>query len=516
MTYSFNLVEQKWIPCVHFDGRVEEFSLREVLTQAHTLSGIQGDSPLETAALYRLLLAILHSALRGPRNRSEWSGLWAKSYWEPDLVNDYLDKWHDCFDLFHPEKPFYQVKDERAKVKSVITLVIDMASGNNGSLFDHHTEDVGVSLTPAKAAKTLVVAHNFSLAGLWMPGVTFTDAPWGRGIIFFVESDDLFKTLALNLLSYPDESRNNMASSRYDKPAWEREDPHLPIRQIPEGYLDYLTWQNRRVLFIPEGDEKAPEVRSMTMAPGLRLDGSILDPMKLYRTGNEEGYFSTRFTEDRSIWRDSASLFGLKSTRGNFPPKSFYWLADLAGEDAIPLQQKYRFMALGMANDQAKVEFFQQEHMPLPLEYLEQEELVESLASALELAEKTRFALKIASQWLALLVVSPKSDGKKWREVDRISKDQSEKLMTHWNVERFYWQQLGIPFQRFLEDLPEHPEALATWKEIIRRAAWDALEQAANFAGTDALALKADVRARGSLGYSLKELFPEPEKEVTA
>ncbi len=516
MTYSFNLIEQKWIACVHFDGRVEEFSLHEALARAHELRSIQGDSPLETAALYRLLLAVLHSALRGPGNRAEWGKLWAKGQWEPGLINDYLDKWRERFDLFHPERPFYQMADNRAKAKSVITLVIDMASGNNAAFFDHHTEDVGVSLSAAKAARTLITAHNFGLAGLFLPGATFTDAPWGRGIIFFVEGDNLFATLALNLLAYPDEKKNNMSSSKTDRPAWEKDDPHQPVRHIPEGYLDYLTWQNRRVLLTPEGEESAPVVRQMTMAPGLRLDATILDPMKLYRAGKEEGYYSTRFSEDRALWRDSASLFGLKSTRGYFPPQTFYWLAYLVEEGAVPKAQKHRFMALGMANDQAKVEFFQQEHSPLPLEYLNDADLVETLATALDLAEKTRFALKIASQWLALLVISPKSDGKKWQEVDRISKDQAEKLIMHWNVERFYWQKLEISFQRFLEDLPEHPEAFDTWKETIQRAAWDALEQAASAAGTDALALKAAVRARGTLVYSLKELFPESEKEVTA
>jgi len=515
MTYSFNLVDQKWIPCVHPDERVEEFSLRKVLTQAHELRGIQGDSPLETAALYRLLLAILHSALRGPRDRSEWADLWAKSLWEPELVDGYLGKWSGCFDLFDPIKPFYQVGDERAKLKSVITLAIDMVSGNNAVLFDHHTEEVGVSLSAAKAARTLIVSHYFGLAGLWMPGITFTDAPWGRGIIFFVEGDNLFKTLALNMLSYPNEKRNNMSSSRADKPAWEKEDPHQPVRQIPEGYLDYMTWQSRRVLLFPEGNESSPVVRSMTLAPGLRLDSSILDPMKLYRAGKEEGYISTRFSEDRALWRDSASLFGLKGTRGNSPPKTFYWLADLAADNAIPKQQKYRFMALGMANYQAKVEFFKQEHLPLPLEYLEQDDLIEKLANALDLTEKTRFALKIASQWMALLVVSPKSDGRKWQEVNRISKDQAQKLTLHWNTERFYWQKLEIPFLHFLEDLPDHPGAFTAWNKTVRSAAWDALEQAANFAGTDATALKAAVRARGILGYSLKELFPESKEEVT-
>jgi hypothetical protein len=171
-------------------------------------------------------------------------------------------------------------------------------------------------------------------------------------------------------------------------------------------------------------------------------------------------------------------------------------------------------MALGMANDQAKVEFFNEEHMPVPLAYLEKDELVEQLAAATQKAEDTRFSLKVASQWMALLIVSPKSDGKKWREIDKISKNQAEALAIHWNVERYFWQQLEVPFLDLLESLPNHPEALASWYETVRRAAWDALEQEASLAGLHAIALKAAVRARGMLGYSLKELFPDPDKEV--
>ena len=47
MTYSFNLIDQPWIPCAHPNGLMEEFSLRETLARAHDLRGVQGDSPLE-------------------------------------------------------------------------------------------------------------------------------------------------------------------------------------------------------------------------------------------------------------------------------------------------------------------------------------------------------------------------------------------------------------------------------------------------------------------------------------
>lgn len=510
MTYSFNLIDQKWIPCVHLDGHMEEYSLRDTLTQAQILRGIQGDFPLETASIYRLIIAVLHSVFRGPSNQSVWAELWSLRKWDMQQIDNYLNAWQDRFDIFHPLKPFYQIADDRAKPKSIISLVMDMAAGNMGTLFDHHNEIEGEAISPAKAARTIITAQTFGLAGLALPGAPFTDAPWARGVIFFVEGSNLFETLALNLLPYPDEKRNNMSSGTNDKPAWENDDPYKPMRQIPMGYLDYLTWQNRRVLLIPEGDVNSPIVRSITVAPGLRLDANILDPMKLYRSGKKEaGFISTRFTEDRALWRDSATLFGLNNQKGNFPPKTFYFLADLAVNGYIPSHQLYRFMAMGMANDQAKIEFFQEQHLPLILDYLENEELVERLSSALELAEQIRFSLRIASQWLALLIVSPKSDGMKWPEIDRISKTNAENLITHWNISRYYWQQLEIPFMQLLGELPKHPESIQTWLSTVQQTAWNALEQAINYAGNDAIALKAAVRARNMLGYSLKEFFPK-------
>jgi CRISPR system Cascade subunit CasA len=506
MIYSFNLIDREWIPCIQPDGGLAEFSLRQVLQRAHELRGVQGDNPLETAALYRLLIAVLHSALRGPRKQSEWASLWHKGRWEAVLVNGYLDQWHEHFDLFHPEKPFYQISDERVKPKSVISLVMEMSAGNMATLFDHHTEIAGEVLTAAKAARKILVAQNFGLAGLSGLDQKFTDAPWGRGIIFLAESDTLFKTLILNIFRYPDEEI--MPWSTIDQPAWEMDDPHKPERRIPKGYLDYLTWQNRRILLVPEGDEADPMVRIMSVAPGLRLDATVMDPMKLYHSGKREGFIITRFQEDRALWRDSASLFCSRSQLSIRPPKTLDWIAKLAANEDIPHQQAYRLMGLGMANNQAKVEFIHEEHLPLPLDYLERDELVEQLGTSLDLAEKCRFSLRQASQWLALLVISPNSDEKKWPEIGQISKDQADKLTVHWNVERSYWQQLEIPFLHLLEDLPSHTEALAGWKETLRKAAWNALEQAANFAGDNAIALKAAVHARGKLGYSLNNLIP--------
>jgi CRISPR system Cascade subunit CasA len=518
MTYSFNLVDQPWIPCIAPDGRARELSLREALKQAHILRGITGDSPLETAALYRLLLAIVHSAFRGPESAADWNELWQAGAWDTPWLNAYLDKWQHRFDLFDPERPFYQGKDDRVRAKSIINVVMDMASGANATLFDHHTETIGAMLTCPQAARLVVAVQTFGLAGLCDPQqkLVFTDAPWARGIIFLVESDTLFQTLALNLLRYDDDHPLGFAATGNDCPAWESENP-LEEREYPKGYLDYLTWQNRRILLIPEGDETQPGISVVSIAPGLRLNATLLDPFKNYRKDEQLGYLSTRFSEERALWRDSSALFNVKEQSEKHPPANFAWIARLADLGYIEVQRTLRFMALGMANNQAKVEFFRQEHMPLPLAFLEDSQLVGQLDSALLKAEETRGKLWSAVSWMSVLIVSPNSDGKSWKDINRITKEQAAQLYNHWSVEREYWGALELPFLRLLEGLPADPgTAMNEWEDTLKQTAWLVLEKAADQAGDSVHALKAAVRARGVLGHGLKELFPEPEKEVSA
>jgi CRISPR system Cascade subunit CasA len=516
MTYSFNLVEQPWIPCSAPDGQARELSLRETLKQAHTLRGIAGDSPLETAAIYRLLLAVLHSALRGPESAAAWNELWQAGKWDTPWLNAYLDKWQHRFDLFDPQRPFYQANDERVRSKSIISLAIDMASGNNAALFDHHTEDVGADVLPAKAARILIVAQTFGLAGLTGIEQKFTDAPWGRGIIFMVEGDTLFQTLALNCLRYGGDYPVDVPIIGEDLPAWESDDPYKP-REVPNGYLDYLTWQARRILLKPEGNVSQARVSQVTIAPALRLEASRLDPFKNYRKDEKSGYLSSRFYEDRVLWRDSSALFNVKVSDNHHPPANFAWVALLADKGYIETHRTLRYIALGMANDQAKVEFFRQEHMPLPLAFLENSDLVGKLEAALLLATETRKSIWSAASWMSVLIVAPNADGKNWKDINQNTKVQGAHLYNHWSVERDFWGTLEVPFFHLLEGLPDDPEiAMKTWKDTLKHTAWEALDKAANQAGNTIHALKAAVRARGKLGYGLKELFPEPEKEVIA
>jgi len=519
MTYTFNLIDQPWIPCLQKGGGIVELGLGETFARAHEMREVQGDTPLETAAIYRLLLATLHRIF-GPANPRDWKRLWSAGRWDATQVEEYLECWHARFDLFDEERPFYQATDlDFPTPKSIINAIPQMASGNNATLFDHHLEGQGATLDPAQAARTLLTVQAFGLGGLsGQKERPYTDAPWGRGVIFLMEGDTLFETLALNLFPpNPDQQQPD------DCPAWECNDPFSPSREHPHGYLDLMTWQSRRVLLLPEEVKGRTMVRNIRIAPGLRLSASVLDPYKHYRKSKTAGLISLRFLEDRALWRDQASLLRyMEDFKEAFPPENLRWIAKLYGAGAIDLHNAYRCMGLGMANDQAKVDFMRHERLPIPGEYFANIELVDRLNDALQFAEQTRGKLWAALHDMAAFFLYPQvvlknqEDKEKRFRLNEQQNKEVNRLMDHWGAERIYWSTLEMPFFRLLAALPKDADlALKTWQAILRGAAWEAFRFAENLVGDSNEGLRATVAGSGQLAYGLATLFPnlKPEQE---
>ena len=518
MTPSFNLVDAAWVPCVTQDGTVQEFGLYEALTRAHELQGLHGESPLVEAALYRLLLAILHRKF-GPAGYEAWQALWLRGHWDESSLLDYFDHWRGRFDLFDAERPFYQAPDDRVKPKSLLSLVPHQASGNNPTLFDHSQESRGLELSPAESARALVTAQAFGLGGLSGLPQKFTDGTCARGIIFLVQGTNLFETLALNLIRYPDPGL--FPSEGQDLPAWEMDDPYLPGRQQPLGYLDYLTWQNRRVLLRPlVGADQQISVREMTVAPALRLASGLRDPMKHYRLDEKRGPRRLDFHEERALWRDSAALFRLRGREAQGgslyqPPQALSWLYELPEDGSLTDADQAsvrRLRALGMASYQGRVDFYQSEELPLREVYLRDEALVEQLRLALDLAENTRNQLWGALSRLAALTISPEADREGGRQP---AKGDVAKLITQWGGERDYWGRLGVPFFSTLDALadPDRQDAAWTaWVQTLSRAAWQVLDRMIDQLGDDAAALKASVLARGQMAAGLGKVLKDHQE----
>ncbi len=513
--FSFDLIAEPWLPCVRPDGGQELLSLRRALTEAHAIRELGGESPLVVVALHRLLLALLHRVF-GPANGEAWAALWRRGAFDAAVLDAYFAQWHDRFDLFHPQRPFYQAADPRVKPKSVLTLILDMSSAG---IFEHSEID-NVTLSPAQAARALITAETFSIAGLSGLEQKFTDCAVTRGVHFLVEGDSLFETLALNLLRYPDDGV--MPTSDDDRPVWEMDDPFRPARSVPLGYLDYLTWMNRRILLLPEMGSEGPVVRRFTWAPALRLATNVLDPFKHYRFDPDPktgGYKMLRFREERALWRDSAALFSLHQSRESSaqarPPRPFAWLYALYEDDPALFGRRalYRFRAQGMASDQARVFFYRDERLPLPLAYLESEELVSRLWETTNRAEAAARQLWSACRTLATFVIKPNADA---ADAKPPAREDLDRLTASWAAERHYWAALELPFRQLLVALPDDPgAATAAWHAATRRATRRALEETIALVGDDGRALKAAVRARGQLAYGLKQVYALTEQEVS-
>lgn len=505
MTFSFNLIDSPWIPCIDIEGRAVELSLQETLVRAHTLRELGGESPLVTAALYRLLLAVTHRVYNGPEGYDAWAAIWEARRFDAAKIVTYLTHWRERFDLFHPERPFYQVADDRVKAGSITTLTHDLAYG--AMLFDHHSQDI--AFTPVEAALALLVAQSFKFCGTKGPTMQFTDAPWARDVIFFIAGDNLYETLMFNLFRYPDE--HIIGDNPKDCPAWEMDDPFLPNRSLPLGYLDYLTWQNRRVMMFPEQTSRGILVNRITVAPGLRLSERIIDPLKHYIIKDKKNAPTPlRFSEDRALWRDSTALFELDNEK-HHPLRAFQWIAALIEEGYLEESRRYHYFAFGLASElgKDKTNFYRSERYPLPIEYLQRKTTLDALKDAIQMAENVSNQLWGAARTLAFIALKPDVDPQ-----DRNVKIPPEvsNMIEQWGIKRQYWAQLEVPFRRILEQVPQDRDAALTeWQQTLRRAAWRAFDGIAENLAANPRTLKASVRGREQLARGLANVF-EPQK----
>lgn len=508
MTHSFDLLTQPWIPCVDRDGNRRLFSLRDTLVQAHDLREIYADSPLTTAALHRLLLAVLHHCF-GPADRFVWKDLWQRGQWDSAVLDDYFAR-PDVgprFDLFDAERPFYQVRafyaDKEPEVHPIAQLAPQEASGNNTTLFDHHLEALPCPVPVDEAARCLVTAQAYALGfgqshRVQGKRVDRTDAPSARGTLFLTLGKTLFQTLLLSMRYYP-QSNSRLPDTPADKPAWEMDNPFEPDRSIPHGYLDYLTWQSRQIRLGEPHETSNGDlvVYSAQEIQGLKADkAAVLDPLRSYRT-DDKGNLSLRgFSPGRVLWRDSTALLELTETAKHDAPENFRVLADVLHRFRVLTRGDiYRYAAIGMTTEEgqaANIAFWRAEYMPLPLAYLESQDAVDSLRKAIERAEWVEAALKAAADWLAWLWLYPAENRtfEKWQESAeyklRYNQKKGDKkfqaLRAQLNVSQAYWWRLAGPFRETMVGLADESQdkrevARREWHNRLRAAAREAFRE---------------------------------------
>ncbi|MEU8201684.1 type I-E CRISPR-associated protein Cse1/CasA [Streptosporangium sp. NPDC049046] len=506
---SFNPLDQRCVPIL---GQDDEVSLMDLLTQADELSGIGGESPTMTAALYRLAIAVLHRSL-GPVDGDAWKRIWQAREFPVERIVDYLDLWRHRFDLFGDE-PFYQCRDlATVKPNSAALLVPYKSSGNNVTLFDHTTSDIRVTLTPAEAFRWLVTVQAFDLGGTKTPGASpdksSTAAPCARGAVFLVRGATVFETLMFNLPAY-EPGRRPMGTSARDAPVWERPQLSAMPRKaaVPRGWTDLLTWQSRRVwLRRTQNEDGSVAIGEVVICPG----DSLHKDFQLSHVDQHMAFYGDKVTplridRERALWRSANALAarsGALEPRHGVPPRTFGWLLETEKAAGLRLPQLIPVTAYGLVNKQSKLITWAAEDIVLPARLLDpaETEAATALESALRAAEEVGSLLfeqarRLRGEFKTRIELQEEKK-KDWRPVQLTS----------------YWAALTPEYDRLAHLLAEgeYEEAKRSWSRAVEAAAIKALNRmlATGTTSTRNLAIRAKVAS--TVTFRLRQALAQLE-----
>lgn len=237
----------------------------------------------------------------------------------------------------------------------------------------------------------------------------------------------------------------------------------------------------------------------------------VTDPMFAYRKSKKKDdgtVYPLKISEEKELWRDSASLFMFSGTEDKNRPIVLRQAAE-AIELGLGDVYTMKCKVFGLANNKANPLLWRQTAMPVPEGILTDEGLPRLLSNALERVEKTGFSLNSAVKKFAELII---------RDEGNADKDMVNNLAKSFGVMARYWASMEVPFFQFLRDLPVTKHAphsgLEDWQKICSvnaRKAFSGFSAAGP--ETSSRELKAYAKAWVQLQSGLKKLMADFDKE---
>ncbi|WP_117214290.1 type I-E CRISPR-associated protein Cse1/CasA [Allorhizocola rhizosphaerae] len=498
---SFNLLDEPWLPVVRLDGSADEVGLVSLLRESHTLRRIVGETPPMTAALHRLVLALLYRVYQ-PLDEGAWTELWraerlpaepSASIGEPPndaRLAKYLAQYRDRFALFDAQRPFFQCPAVAGvPASSAAKLVPHRAAGNNVTLFDHTTADDEIRLTPAEAARWLVTLQAYDPGGLKSPYKTVKSsklAPGNRFGMVLVEGRNLKETLLLNLMRYDPQGQQPRRTWPDDRPVWEADPPRPePDIREPFGWTDLLTWSSRRVWLVPRQMGGDMYVDRVVITPGDELKAELHDnewmaayqrnPVQKKRTPKTSApsygpWYPVRLQVNRGVWRHSEELLlapaGSEEAYQQRPlPLEHVAQMVLHGEIADDAVYTLRVFGQQLDSNKSIVEQVLEEAVAAPVALLRAEAAVAGpvIGHSVQLADRVGQELIIMER------------GYRARLAASLAPDRERKAGPN-SLELAYWPRLAQPFDQFLWQLAttlranrRDSTAARKWADAIRR-----------------------------------------------
>ena len=499
MSMNYNLIDTTWIPALFKSGQIEELGLRDLLVRSHEIREIAHDSPLFTASITTLLVALLQSAWRGETQKQrerEWERLWEGKRFDANWLDAYFEKWRDRFDLFHPQFPFYQTAGLEMVESSALERLA-MEENNAPAMFANVANPDWRAPAPALAAQLLVTIQNFALGfgkssraklgGKAIEPPYSADGPLLRGLTVWPTGASLFESLML--CTVPHERAPE------DRPCWELDEPFL-LRDVTlpsgarktaptRGICDTLTLQSRLIRLLPIEENGEIRVPSAYFTQGRSLEkgaGAEFHPFKLYVSSKQTGFAALALSENKAIWRNSAALLSDESRKNSaINPLSF--VASQAQDDVLPRDFRAALDVVGMATDPGKAGKFllwRHDRLPLPLALLLQEDTESRVAAAITDADTLADEMRARFAVVARTLLMPERLG------GGISPDPDDvkNLVSKFDPRRAYWPRLETPFLEFLAQMPiNYAAANAAWRASVEQAANVAFAEACNSLG---------------------------------
>jgi CRISPR system Cascade subunit CasA len=500
---TFNLTQAAWIPVIGQDWPQREVSLVELFQTWGNLREIQADNPPTTLALYRFLLALLHHVYQGPKNEDHWEEIRED---DGRKAIAYLQEKQTYFDLLDSERPFLQDPTLTPDLAAEIYQAHALHGNNTSTVFCHEHQWSGNTLSIPAAARLVLRLHLFDVGG------RKTGSSVSAGVIptmdaanVLVRGKTLQETLLLNLMQYDGKEKPSVVTGA-DLPAWERANKPASER-IPNGYIDYLTYQWRRVRLFVEGDQAVRVAfhagdRLPKDTPPTQWECGIAYTKNPKKPGE---LFTVRLNLNRLLWRDSAAF--LQSSEAVNCPRIITWLADL--QDVKLIHNYLNLQVLGLTVDNAKPLGWTSEQFSAPIAYLKQKPLWQALVVALQVTEDHQqiFRSFRGSPYQVL--------------AEALNNNDAGSFAATLDGESRYWATLDRIFQELLQALPADKTVdnngttygnirLPEWTKIVQKAARDAF--------TESIApirnYEARAKALRTLEWKLADLRASPEEKA--
>lgn len=338
-----NLTADPWIPVVTVDGH-RELGLREVFASADRIAGVcSGDSVID-AALMRLLMAIDAAATAAGSPTAEW-------------VGDHRER----FELFDERRPFWQNPNmsQLWEVKGAAIAASTLVRPNSSPQSMVHSmesamgEAFGTALTPAQAARCLVMRQQFSTGGI-QPGIpkaaygsTSAKAAIANIAPFvWVQAPTLHDALTANRIH---EVRGTFHFSWPDEAS--------PFQEAAaDGVIDMLTWPARAMLLHRNPDGM---VDTYLCTDGLRCTTKLTAehlPYTTFEQAKRDSPWTVRgISYQRPGWRQLLDAYAAGSPGV---------IEEAALRRAVPPDSCLRI--IGLSSFQARVDGHVDDTIPIP------------------------------------------------------------------------------------------------------------------------------------------------------